>query len=181
MGRPVLVLPEQTQVTLRVLAAAEDPQPLDSYLAALADAGWGYQPAARVLGINREWARVRAHRGSLGPQHLPPVPELPRKPEKPAPPALSREEALRLRALNQQARQLRAEHPADDPRRLASEELSEFIDALTKRGITYRQMGAAMGIKARSVRDRLNRHGYRAGGPKLVPYRGRRPEEAHAS
>lgn len=180
MGRPVLVLPEQTQEVLRALAAAKDPQPLDSYLAALADAGWGYQPAARVLGINREWARTRAHRGSLGPQDLPPVPEVPRKPERPAPPTLSPKQARRLRALNQRARQLRAEHPADDPRRLASEELSWLIDELTKQGITYQQMGAAMGIKARSVRDRLHRHGYRSGGPKLVPYRGRRPEEAHA-
>lgn len=177
MGRPVLVLPEETQVDLRRLHGMDDPVLLNTYLAQLADAGWGYQPSATALGMHRQSIRQRAAQGlnvPLGPPQLPIVPEPPRK-SLPTSPAISGPEANRLRRLNGLAQKLRPEHGPKDPHRRASEELSAFIDALTKRGVQYKQIGAVLGIKPMTVRARLKRHGYRRPNPALKPYQGKRP------
>lgn len=175
MGRPVLVLPEQTQADLRRLSGMDDPQILNRYLHLLADAGWGYQPAATALGLHRQTVRQRAQQGLVDVAGLPPVPEVPQAPTVPQRPALTEQETQRLRALNVLAQQLRPEHPENDPRRLASEELSALINTLTQRKITYQQIGEVLGVAKMTVRARLKRHGYRTVNPALRPYQGHRP------
>lgn len=178
MGRPVLVLPEETQAELRRLAGMDDPVLLNTYLAEIADAGWGYQPSATALGLHRQSIRQRAARavsGSLSAVQLLAVPTPPKR-KKPVPATITEPEANRLRRLNGQAKKLRPEHAATDPRRLASEELSAFIDELTQRGVQYKQVAAVLGIKPMTVRARLKRHGYRKTNPALEPYRGFRPD-----
>jgi DNA-directed RNA polymerase specialized sigma24 family protein len=184
MGRPVRELPEQAVLELRRLYAMDETHLLDAYLRALAEAGWGYQPSATVLGVARQTIHQRVLRGSLECEGLPEVPALPTRPERPAPPTLSREQVKRLRALQAKAVKLKGHHKPDDPRRQASEELSRFIDELTRVEISYKEIGAAIGVQPMTVRARLKRHGYRLTNPTLKPYGGHRPQEAtnaHAS
>lgn len=186
MGRPILKLPEHAAQVLLRLREMEDSRPLNSYLRALADKGWGYQSSATVLGLSRQTVHQHAKRGSLNCDLIPeapPVPPHPR-PERPEPPSLSREQIRRLRTLQNLAVKCRGHHRPGDPRRKASEELSRMINDLTKEGINYPTIGAAIGVRPMTVRARLKRHRYRRTNPSLKPYGGYRSQEAtdaHAS
>lgn len=175
VGRPVLVLPERIQTELRLAAGLGDRHVLDSLLREIAEKGWGYQAAATALGLSRQTVYERAQRGSLGLQGLPEVP-FAREP-RPEPPALTQAEKTRLRELQRKAVQLRGYHKTNDPRRKASEELSALIDELTRRKITYAQIGAALRVEPMTVRARLRRHGYRTTEPSLRRYRAAEQEE----
>lgn len=186
MGRPVRELPEQAVQELHRLYAMDETHLLDAYLRALADAGWGYQPSATVLGVSRQTIHQRAMRGSPEHEGLPEVPRPPTRPERlrSAPPTLTQGQIRKLKTLQAQAVQLRGHHKPDHPWRVASEELSRMIDELTRVEITYREIGAAIGVQPMTVRARLKRHGYRLTNPTLPPYGGHRPQEAtnaHAS
>jgi hypothetical protein len=78
----------------------------------------------------------------------------------------------RLRRLQRRAVQLRGFHSATDPRRKASEELAKLIHELAGKGVPYRAMAEAMGVRPMTVRERLKRHGYRTVAPGMRPYRG---------
>lgn len=179
MGRPVRVLPEQTQADLRRLAGTEPPELLGYFLGALNDAGWGYQPAATALGLSRQQVHSRALHGHQMDGQIPEVPPLPERPQKPPRPVLSRAEARQLRTLQDKAVQLRGHHSANHPYRLASERLSKLINDQLERGIGYKDIGDVIGVKPMTVRARLKRHGYRVTNPALRPYR--KPERREAS
>ena len=171
MARPSVKLPERAQADLRLLAGTSV-ELVDSYFATAYSLGWSYAALGDALGLSRQRVHQRAARGDLDHHALP---SIPRPPEREAPsesPALTRDEIDRLRELHVLAHQLRSNALSDDPRRLASEELSSYIDKLTQRGITYRQVGDAMGIHMSTVRDRLKRHGHRKANPALKLYRG---------
>lgn len=176
MGRPVLALPDEIEQELRRLHELPEQDLLNAYLSLLAERGWGYQPAATVLGMHRQSVRQRAQQGdqrALKGAALPTVPEA--RPGPPKPPAITPAEEERLLDLKKRSEGLRAEHPADDPRRLATEQMTKLIDQLTKRKITYAQIAKVLGVRPMTVRARLMRHGYRNGYASLPLYRGKRP------
>jgi hypothetical protein len=179
--RPARILPEQTQQELREIWA-DDQARAGAFIRELNEAGWGFNSSAKALGISRETARKRAQDAPHDVGWLPAVPEAPPKverprKERPSPPEIPWEVAKRLRELHRLGHQLRGEHAEDDPRRVASEDLTRLMDELTRQGHSYAQIGAELGLKPMSIRGRLKRHGYRRPNPSLTPYAGRRPDK----
>jgi hypothetical protein len=66
----------------------------------------------------------------------------------------------RLARLAKAAKELRGGHEPDDPRRLASEELTALLADLHRHGYSLRGLDAATGSRQGTTRRRLLRHGY---------------------
>lgn len=80
-------------------------------------------------------------------------------------PTLTSQEVDSLHTLQEGAKQCRGNMAADDARREASERLtSTLTDLVDRRGFSYAELAAALGVQPRTVFARLRRHG-RNGGP----------------
>lgn len=176
MGRPPgpsRVLPLSLADQLRELDRMGQRDRTVALLRAIADAGWGYQASAIALGVTRQTVSVWVK--DADPELVAGFEVPPWRP-KAAPvkvrPQLTEAERRELIQLQGQARMLRPEHGPGHPARLASERLSEVLDAHTRRGISFPQLAEAIGLRPKSVRARLMRHGRRKLESGMKAYRG---------
>jgi hypothetical protein len=89
-------------------------------------------------------------------------------------PTLSAAEVEELRSLHVLARELRGNHAADDPRRVASERVTSILaDLLDNRGFMYKELADLLGVTIGAIRMRLKNHGYKGGpAPSQRAYQG---------
>lgn len=167
----------ETLVRLRVTSIT-DPAGTPELCAWLRDArnyGYTLECLASEVGLTRERIRQLVLKAPETPAAAPVVGARPEPVDLPWPdlkaswlrwprPQLSPAEVAELRALQNQARELRGSHSADDPRRLASEQLSaRLADLMENAGFTYGELAGALGVEPMTVRARLKRHGHRGG------------------
>lgn len=84
---------------------------------------------------------------------------------------LTEKEREDLRTLTAEAGKVSGSTPINDPKRKASKELSRKIMRLHDRGVIWRHLAEATGLKEGSVRARAMRHGYGKTPPSQVPFR----------
>lgn len=149
------------------------------------DRGYTLEAMAEVIGVTRE--RVRQLVSQAEPvAGLPPVVGMP-VPPVPLPwpthvperwnrwprPTLSDSERTHLIGLHRLGTQLRGQCGENDPRRIASEELTSELHRLVDEvGFTYNEVEGILGVRHGTVRARLARHGYRSQPPSQSKYRG---------
>lgn len=152
-------------------------QRLNGYIWLLRQAGWSLAAIGCPLGFTREAIR-RRELDAVPIAGLPSAPRLPVRiaPERPVRKQLRvrTEIADYLRGLHSSAREVNGGTPADDPRRVASVDLTEALAMLLAQGVTIAEMARALDVHHNAVRARLGRHGYIKRSPSVsgLIYRG---------
>lgn len=142
------------------------------YLWRLHRAGYSFRAIAAPLGLNHTAVSGRVRRAVWvdGVPSVPGCADHHRPATGPVVVPLSGAQRMELVRLHRLASRVRGKTPQDHPNRVASERLAVLQDELHDAGHSYRELGDALGIRARSVRVRLESHGYRKRPPSRRRY-----------
>lgn len=161
---------------LRGRERAGEIRPIQSniYLHEVNAQGWPLRAIANALnGVSVEAVRERIAKGREAPAGTyhdgPPIPPSPGRSAEPAEAdavvvatgrgyAIPEATARRMAELQAIARHVRGTTPANDPRRQASQDLSDMMHAEKERGATFVQIAEAAGVTWSAVKFRLGRY-----------------------